>query len=263
MNNSNEYIFKSQKPISILELTSQIILRSMAIGLISGGIMGALFGFVIFFIWTGMVGAGLGLGLGLVNGILLSLITCLFFYPLKYVRLYHVIVKVISASIAGVGVASFGPWYFSSTYMTPSSAVLIGFGSVLASVIAGLAGGLTGQNISQWYEQETKRDRRETTISETRHSIMTPNKAEQNLEVNLWSKNLGWVYIGLLSFLCSLGGNQLLQFLVCGNQDVRSCLPSPRLYTSVIAAFKTIIPIIFVLILIVNLLKMRSKRHNS
>lgn len=254
----------NRKPISRLELTSQIILRSMAIGLISGGILGALFGFsfIVFFVWTGTVGAGLGLGLGLVNGILLSLITCLFFYPLKYVRLYHVIVKVISASIAGVGVASFGPWYFSSTYMTPTYAVLIGFGSVLASVIAGLAGSLAGQNISQWYEQET-RDRREATISETLHSsIITPNKAEQNLEVNLWSKNLGWIYLALLSFLCSLGGNKLLQFLVCGNQDVRSCLPSPRLYTSVIAGFKIVLPIIFILILIVNLLKIKSKRLN-
>jgi amino acid transporter len=147
--------------------------------------------------------------------------------------------------------------------MTPSFAVLIGFCSVLASVIAGLAGGLAGQNISQWYEQETKGDRREATISETLHSIITPNKAEQNLEVNLWLKNLGWVYVGLLSFFCSLAGNQLLQFLVCGNQDVRSCLPSPRLYTSVIAGFKIVLPIIFVLILIVNLLKMRSKRRNS
>jgi hypothetical protein len=266
MNNSNEYSFKSQKPISRLELTNQIILRSMAIGLISGGILGALFGFVgfvVFFVWTVTVGAGLGLGLGLVNGILLSLITCLFFYPLKYVRLYHVIVKVISASIAGVGVASFGPWYFSSQHMTPYSAVLIGFSSVIASVIAGFAGWLTGKNISQWYDQKNQRKRRKSTLKATLHDTTTLNTAEQHLEDSLWSRNLGWIYLGLLSFLCSFPGRMLLQFIVCGNQDVRSCLPSPRLYTSVIAGFKVVIPAILVIILIFNLVKILYKKHNS
>ncbi|MEH2296146.1 hypothetical protein [Nostoc sp.] len=202
MTNSNEYGFKSQKSISRLELAWYIVLRSVAIGLISGGVLGALFG-LLFFVLTGIVGAGLGLGLGLVNGLLLSVITCLFFYPLKYIRLYHVTVKVISASVAGVGVAIFGPWYFSSTSMTPSSAVLIGFGSVIASVIAGLAGWLAGQNISQWYEQKTKGDRREATVRKTLHSTITPNKADQHLEAILLSKNWGWICVGLLSFLYS------------------------------------------------------------
>ncbi|HIK08172.1 MAG TPA: hypothetical protein IGS40_26390 [Trichormus sp. M33_DOE_039] len=262
MNNSNEYSFKSQKPISRLELTIQIILRSMAIGLISGGILGALFGFV-FFVWTGTVGAVLGLGLGLVNGILLSLITCLFFYPLKSLRLYHVIVKVISASIAGVGVASFGPWYFSSNYMTPSSGVLIGFSSVIASVVAGFAGWLAGKNIFQWYEQKNQRERRKSTLKATLHDTTTLNTAEQHLEDSLWSRNLGWIYLGLISFLCSFRGQMLLQFIVCGNQDVRSCLPSPRLYTSVIAGFKVVIPTILVIILILNLVKILYKKHKN
>jgi hypothetical protein len=117
MNNSNEYGFKSQKSISRLQLSWYIVLRSVAIGLISGGVLGVLF-CLWFFVFTGMLGAGLGLGLGLVNGLLVSVITCLFFYPLKHIRLYHVAVKVISASVAGVGVGIFGPWYFSSTPMT-------------------------------------------------------------------------------------------------------------------------------------------------
>ncbi len=262
MNNSNEYGFKSQKSISRLQLAWYIVLRSVAIGLISGGVLGVLF-CLLFFVFTGMLGAGLGLGLGLVNGLLVSVITCLFFYPLKHIRLYHVTVKAISASVAGVGVGIFGPWYFSSTPMTPSSAVWIGFGSVLASVIAGLAGWLAGQNISQWYEQKTKGDGQEAIVSKTLHTTITPNKADQHLEAILSSRNWGWICVGLLSFLCSFAGNRLLQLLVCGTQDVVYCLPSPRLYTSVIAGSKVVLPVIFAIILIVKFLESRYKKHNS
>ncbi|MBN3940267.1 MAG: hypothetical protein V7L21_12990 [Nostoc sp.] len=267
MTNSNEYSFKSQKSISRLELAWYIVLRSVAIGLISGGVLGVLF-CLLFFVFTGMLGAGLGLGLGLVNGLLVSVITCLFFYPLRHIRLYHVTVKVISASVAGVGVAIFGPWYFSSTPMfsrpmTPSSAVWLGFGSVLASVIAGLAGWLAGQNISQWYEQKTKGDGREPIVSKTLHSTITPNKADQHLEAILSSRNWVWICVGLLSFLCSFAGNRLLQLLVCGTQDVVSCLPSPRLYTSIIAGYKVVLPVIVAIILIVKLLQSRYKKHDS
>ncbi|BBD63172.1 hypothetical protein NIES2109_63850 (plasmid) [Nostoc sp. HK-01] len=265
MINSHQYGSKRQRPILRLKLALYIVLRSVIIGLISGSVLGALFGcaFMIFSIWTAAFGTGLGLGLGLVNGVLLSFITCLFFYPLKYPWLYNLIVKVISAFVAGVGVATFGPWYFSSQYMTPSSAVLIGFSSVLASVIAGFAGWLAGKNISQWYEQKNQRKRRKSTLKATLHDTTPLNTAEQHLEDSLWSKNLGWIYLGLLSFLCSFLGQMLLQFIVCGNQDVRSCLPSPRLYTSVIAGFKVVIPAILVIILIFNLVKIIYKKHNS
>jgi hypothetical protein len=268
MINSNQYGLKRQKSISRLKVTQYIVSRSMTIGLRSGGVLGALFGasnvfpMLVFSIWTATVGTGLGLGLGLVNGVLLSLITCLFFYPLKYPWLYNLIVKAISISVAGVGVATFGPWYFSSKYMTPSSAVLIGFSSVIASVIAGFAGWLAGKNISQWY-QKNQRKRRKSTLKATLHDTTTLNTAEQYLEDSLWSRNLGWIYLGLLSFLCSFPGRMLLQFIVCGNEDVRSCLPSPRLYTSVIAGFKVVIPAILVIILIFNLVKIQYKKHNS
>lgn len=264
MTNDNEYRLKGQQSLSRRKLAWYIVWRSVAIGLLSGSVLGVLFGFgfIFAFIWTGIVGAGLGLGLGLVNGLLLSLITCLFFYPLKHVRLYYIIAKVISAAVAGIGVAGFGPWYFSSTVMTPSSAVLIGFGSVLASAIAALAGWLAGENISQWYERKTKAYRREATITNTQHSTINPNQADQNLEAALVFSNWAWVSLGILSLLSLFAGTRLLQFLVCGTQNIVSCLPSSRLYTSVIAGFKVVLPVLVVVILLVEVLRSLYNNYN-
>src|SRR6476646_417765 len=209
-----------------LRVVRDITLKSVAIGLISGSLLGILFGCAYgAFLWTGVIGAGLGLGLWLLNGLLLIGITCLFFYPLKYARLYRAIVKVIGASLAGGGVAIFGPWYFSSTSMTPSSAVFIGFSSVLASAIAGCAGALGGQDISQCYEQKSAEGKGELTARKTSRNTIISNKANRHLETILSSIDVGWMYLALLSFLCSLLGNRLLQYLICGTQDVVFCLP--------------------------------------
>ena len=258
---NNRPSLKSQNPLSKLKLAGRIILRSGAIGLISGSVLGGLFGLTLFafaFIWTGVIGAGLGLGLGLVNGLLLSVTTCLFFYPLKYVRLYHVVVKFISASIAAGGAAAFAPWYFSSTSMTPSSAVLLGFSSVLASIVAGWAGGLAGQNIAQWYEQKSAVDTQELArlIS---HSTITSNKIVRHPATISSAEKLGWISVALLSLLCPLPGNGLLKFLVCGSLDIIFCLPSPRLYTSAIQGFKVAVPIFFSIMLIVLALGSRHR----
>lgn len=261
MVNNNEPSLKIRKSLSRLKLVGYIVLRSGTIGLISGSVLGGLFGLTLFaFIWTGPVGAGLGLGLGLVNGLLLSVTTCLFFYPLKYVRLYHVVVKFISASIAAGGAAAFAPWYFSSTLMTPSSAVLIGFNSVLASIVAGWAGGLAGQNIAQWYEQKSAVDTQEL-AKRISHSTITFNKLGRYLAATSLAEKLGWINVALFSLLCPVPGNGLLKFLVCGNLDVISCLPSPRLYTSVIEGFKVAIPIVFSIMLIFLVLQSRCRRR--
>ncbi|MBD2257318.1 hypothetical protein [Pseudanabaena sp. FACHB-2040] len=229
----------------------------------SGSVLGALFGcaYLTLALWTSMVGAGLGLGLGLVNGLLLSLLSCLFFYPLQHIRLYRAIAKTISASVAAGGALGFGPWYFSSKAMTPSSAVFIGFNSVLASVIAGWAGWLMGQNISKWYEQKYSEIQEELTASQTLQSTITSNKAGRNLAAILLSIGSGWVYLGLLSLLFHFPGYRLLKRMVCGSQDVASCLPFPRLYTSVAAGLKVTMPAVLAVILIVLILQSRPVRR--
>lgn len=254
---------KGQQSISKLRLAWHIILRSSVIGLVSGAVLGILFGFSPFLlVWTGIAGAGLGLGLGLVNGLLLSAITCLFFHPLRSVRLYRLIAKVMSAFIAGGGAAIFGPWHFSSTPMTPRSAVLIGFSSVIASIIAGWAGGLVGQNIAQWYEQKSVATQNELITRQTPSVVNPLQKLDRYLGNILLSQKMGWISVAIFSLFSFFPGNWVLRFLVCGNltTDVYACLPSPRLYTSVIEGFKVALPITFLIALIVVLLQRRYRR---
>lgn len=251
---------KGQRSISKRQLAWHITLRSTVIGLMSGATLGALFGFFplpLLLILTGIVGAGLGLGLGLINGLLLSAITCLFFYPLRSVWLYHLIAKVIGALIGGGGAAVFGPWYFSSQAITPSSAVEIGFGSVIASIIAGWAGGLAGQNLAQWYEQKSVAAHHESIIRQTSSGANSLQKLKRYLGDILSSQKAGWISVAIFSLFSFFLRNRVLRFLVCGDlvTDVYSCLPSPRLYTSVIEGFKFALPITFLIVLIVVLLQ--------
>ncbi|MER3478295.1 MAG: hypothetical protein C4287_19825, partial [Leptolyngbya sp. ERB_1_2] len=54
-----------------------------------------------------------------------------------------------------------------------------------------------------------------------------------------------WIQAILMTILvCPFLGMPLLGFLVCGIQDQVECLPSPRLYTSIVAGFKVLIPIL-------------------
>ncbi len=254
----------SQRPTSKRQLAQHIILRSTVIGLMSGTILGFLFGLpLLLFIVTGIVGAGLGLGLGLINGLLLSVITCLFFYPLRSVWLYRLIAKGMGALLAGGGAAVFGPWYFSSRSMTPSSAVLIGFGSVIASIIAGWAGGLAGQNLAQWYEQKSVPAQQKLIARPTSSAVNPLQKLDRYLGTILLSHKMGWISVAIFSLFSFFLGNQILRFLICGEiaADVYTCLPSPRLYTSAIEGFKVALPITFLVVLTVVLLQRRYTRR--
>ncbi len=147
--------------------------------------------------------------------------------------------------------------------MTPSSAVLIGFSSVLASIIAGWAGGLAGQNLAQWYAQKSVAAQHESTARQTSRGVGSLYKLDRSLWGILSSQKIGWVSVALFSLLSFFLGNRVLRGLVCGDlaADVYSCLPSPRLYTSVIEGFKVALPITFLIVLIVVLLQRRYTRH--
>ncbi|MBE9080492.1 hypothetical protein IQ241_24960 [Romeria aff. gracilis LEGE 07310] len=124
--------------------------------------------------------------------------------------------------------------------MTPISAVTIGLGSVLASLVAGWAGALAAQDITRWYAQVS-----------TDHSLRTAT----------FAISPGWIGVALLAVAGSPRRYLPLRWLVCGSHDVISCLPSPRLYTSVAAGFRVTLPIIFVIVLIFILLKKLVKRQ--
>ncbi|WP_275332123.1 hypothetical protein [Nodosilinea sp. PGN35] len=240
------------------------VLRSAVIGLLAGSGLGGLFGATYFVsIWTGLVGAGLGLGLGLINGLLLSAMTGLFFHPLHHRQRYRLTLTVISAFIAWAGVIAFGPWYFSDTQMTPSSAVLIGFGSVLASIVAGWAGGLLGQNLSDWYNHRPISEQPGWAAEPAPLDTTPINKPKRFWDDIFLTQRAGWVKASLFALLCPRLGNSLLELLVCGylNADAVACLPSPRLYTSVLAGLRVSLPIFLLTVLAIALFQHRSRHR--
>lgn len=178
-------------------------------------------------------------------------------------QLYRAILKIISAALVGSSVAAFGPIYFSSTPMTVSSAVMIGLSSVQASLVAGWSGALAAQNISQWYERVSAKNA-QTSAGPEAPSTITSSSARRPFRFFRWSIEfigLGWIGVALLAFTNSLGGTALLQRLICGSQDVGICFPSPGLYTSVTAGFKTVLPIVFVAVLIYTVLQKTLRRR--
>lgn len=227
--------------MSRLKLVGLIALRSTVIGFLSGTVTGILFGLMLSSWVAGVVlGTVFGIVLGAVAGLLLGVVTSMFFYPLARVSLYRAIATIIAVVITGSGAAMWGPWYFSSTLMTPMSAVTLGFGSVLASLIAGWAGALAAQDIARWYEQAS---------------------ANSFLGTSKLKISPGWIGVALLPIL----GWLPMGWLVCGSFDpVRyaSCLPSPRLYTSVTAGFKVTLPVLSISVLTYMLLKKIFKRQS-
>ncbi len=181
------------------------------------------------------------------------------------------ITPTVGAVIAGSGAALWGPWAFSSTSMTPMSAMTIGFGSVLAALIAGWAGVLAAQNEVRWYErwenEQTIADGRLSgAISETVYSAVsleTERRPKSALPATVTS---GWMGIALLAFAGSLGGYSPLRW-VCKTTDVVgaafTCLPSPRLYTSVAAGFKATLPIVLAIVLAFVILKKVLRRYRQ
>jgi len=227
--------------MSRLKLVGLIALRTTIIGFLSGTVTGIPFGFMLSSWVAGVVlGTVFGIVLGAVAGLLLGVVTSLFFYPLARVNLYRAITTIIAVVIAGSGAAMWGPWHFSSTRMTPMSAVTLGFGSVLASLIAGWTGALAAQDIARWYEQAS---------------------ANSFLRTSKLKISPGWIGVALLPIL----GWWSMMWLVCGSFDSAryySCLPSPRLYTSVTAGFKVALPILFISVLTYMLLKKLFKRQS-
>lgn len=253
------------------DLTMLIALRSTVTGILSGGVMGLLFtlGKQLPFIWEGklkgydlgnllintlktissrgelfggfLLGAMFGGILGLVGGLLLGAVTSRSFCPLVRVRLYRVVATTIAAVIAGGGVATLVPLSFSSTPMTPGSAVTIGFNAVLLSLVAGWAAALAAQNIARWYEQVS---------------------IDSSLKTSKFAPVISPGFVGVA--LLAVFGDLAIKLLACGGyrSDILiNCVPSPRLYTSISAGFRVALPILLVGVLTYTLLKKLFKRR--
>ncbi|AFZ02771.1 serine/threonine protein kinase [Calothrix sp. PCC 6303] len=103
----------------------------------------------------GMFGAMLGFPLGLGNGILVGLITRLFFYPLKNARRHRLLVSMTSTIIGtAVGIIYFAQ--FSGVLLGGTNSTLqsLLFYAIAPSIITGLSMGAVSKSFAQWYERE-------------------------------------------------------------------------------------------------------------
>ncbi|WP_121968255.1 hypothetical protein [Leptolyngbya sp. BC1307] len=113
--------------------------------------------------------------------------------------------------------------------MTPLSAVTIGLGSVLASLIAGWAGVLAAQNMVQWYEcwgfEHTRAEGwLAGAVPETVESRAISPEVERPLKPALIAIAPGWIGVALLAFVGSPGGYLPLRWLVCRTNGRERCV---------------------------------------
>ncbi|PAX52572.1 serine/threonine protein kinase [Brunnivagina elsteri] len=150
------------KPVNTWWLFGNALLRSTFVSggivMISAGLYGSIAIPVMGTIMGGMIGAMIGFPLGLGNGVLIGLITKLFFYPLKNATLHKRVLSMTS-TILGTAVAI--------TYFTSLGLGGIGMGSstdlknflfiaIAPSIITGLSMGAVSKSFAQWYEKESR-----------------------------------------------------------------------------------------------------------
>lgn len=168
--NKNSQPLRQVKRVNTLKLFWNAIWRSMATGSLSVGACAAIYGTFYFPILAtiggGIVGMYLGLLLGLQNGIIISIVTRLCFFPLTNLKLHRQFLTAIGMVICtGTSI-----WFFNSLnpgYLifkeavdsdyanyTPAFAESLFF--VLApSLIAGLSMGISSKHFARWYQKES------------------------------------------------------------------------------------------------------------
>ncbi|WP_375468306.1 serine/threonine protein kinase [uncultured Nostoc sp.] len=98
-------------------------------------------------------GALIGFPIAFVNGFLVSIITRLFFFPLKNAHLHRRTIGIISTTF-GMATALFGFTLLLGGYFSYESIVSSLFFVIAPSVITGLSMGAASKFIAQWYEKQ-------------------------------------------------------------------------------------------------------------
>jgi eukaryotic-like serine/threonine-protein kinase len=138
--------------------------RSIFIGgsvvTISGGLYSSIIIPGIGTLFGGMIGAMIGFPLGLGNGLLIALITRLFFYPLKNAALHQRVINLISIfTSTAVGAICFGMLglgTLGSTNMLSQSLQHLFFFAIAPPIITGLSMGAVSKSFAQWYEERSR-----------------------------------------------------------------------------------------------------------
>ncbi len=151
------------KRVNSFSIFWNTVSRSTFIGGLSVMICAALYSTVVMpafgSIFGGMIGAMIGFPLGFGNGILIWLITQIFFSPLKNAYLYRRAIGITSTAF-GIVVSliyfktvSFGGQIYADFYGLKN----LMFWIVCPSIITGLSMGIASQTIAKWYERKSRK----------------------------------------------------------------------------------------------------------
>jgi eukaryotic-like serine/threonine-protein kinase len=161
----NNYSSKitSKRAVSTESLLFNSIWRSTAIGSLAVTAYAAIYGTFMFpgvgTLFGAILGGLLGAMLGFGNGILVGILTRLFFFPLTNSKLHRRVVTIASIIICtAVSIPYFHDFY-ASPYSSPSLNFRDSILWIIApAVISGLSMGVSSKLIARWYERESKRE---------------------------------------------------------------------------------------------------------
>jgi eukaryotic-like serine/threonine-protein kinase len=147
-----------RKLVKTWRLFGDALLRSTLIGgsvvTVCAGLYSSIAIPVFGTIYGGMFGAMVGFPLGLGNGILIGLITRLFFYPLKNTSLHQRSLNLISTFIGtAVALVFFGKFLGTAIFGSKNLQEIL-FYTIAPSIITGLSMGAVSKSFAQWYERE-------------------------------------------------------------------------------------------------------------
>jgi eukaryotic-like serine/threonine-protein kinase len=153
-----------RKPVNTWFLFGNALLRSTFTGggvvMMCAGLYGSIAIPVGGIIMGGMIGAAIGFPLGLGNGLLIGLITRLFFYPLKNATLHQRVLSLTSTIIGtATGVICFGLFGLGTLGypgMLSQSLQNLLFFAIAPPIITGLSMSAVSKSFAQWYEKESR-----------------------------------------------------------------------------------------------------------
>jgi eukaryotic-like serine/threonine-protein kinase len=149
-----------RKPVNTWWLFADALLRSTLIGgsvvTICAGLYSSIAIPLAGTIVGGMFGAMVGFPLGFGNGILIGLITRLFFYPLKNTSVHQRTLNLLSTFIGTiVGIVFFAQLLGTMIFGNQSLQYLL-FYAIAPSIITGLSMGAVSKSFAQWYERKSR-----------------------------------------------------------------------------------------------------------
>jgi eukaryotic-like serine/threonine-protein kinase len=161
---SDRVVVTKYKSIKALELFRHAIVQNICIGAGIGAGNGAIYGTaalpLLGTLYGALYGLIVGLPAGFLNGLLVAIVTWIFFFPLDDPKLHRRTVIFISTLLGTVGgIVTFS--VLMATQNLGSDGFLHLIFVLIPSAIAGLSMGASSKQIARWYEQQSKQEEEE------------------------------------------------------------------------------------------------------